>query len=480
VGVTITLCMDGHGAQDLSRTELLDLVAELRADNAALKERVAALEVALAKARKNSSNSSKPPSSDIVKPPAQEHGGGAHHIGAQPGHPRHERTAFPPERVDRRVDHTPKRCPDCGGSLQPEAEPALVVQQIEFVAQPFQVTEHVAANCRCGRCGASVYAQLPPEVEAAGLVGPKLSAHLVWLKTRAHVSYSNLQVYLHDAFDLQVSRGLLDKVVQKAGHGLRPVWDELYRAVRSESRLHVDETGHPEAGHKLWTWVFRARWFTLYVIARSRGSKILEQVLGRMFQGVLHADYFSAYRKYIGAHNILAQFCLAHFIRDALFLKDLSDPATRRYGARVVRRLRHLFRVLHWRERYATPETFQRALERARDRLRQAVLQAPERTEPQNLARRFRKHGDDYLRFVTTPDVDPTNNLAEQALRFTVLNRRMTQGTRSPNGRRARETLWTIAQTCTQQGRSFYGFLVDALSAHFTRRPLPSLLPAGP
>ena len=146
----------------------------------------------------------------------------------------------------------------------------------------------------------------------------------------------------------------------------------------------------------------------------------------------------------------------------------------------MVRRLRHLFRVLHWRERYATPETFQRALERARDRLRQAVLQAPERTEARNLARRFRKHGDDYLRFVTTPDVDPTNNLAEQALRFTVLNRRMTQGTRSPNGRRARETLWTIAQTCTQQGRSFYGFLADALSAHFAQRPLPALLPSGP
>jgi len=472
--------MDEQPTQELSRPELLALVDDLCVKLTAAMARIGELETELAQARKNSSNSSKPPSSDIVKPPPPEHGGGHRHIGAQPGHARHERAAFPPEQVDRRVDHTPSTCPECGGQLQPEAAPALVVQQVEFVAQPFQVTEHVAANCRCVRCGGSVFAQLPPEVEAAGLIGPQLSAHLVWLKLRGHLSYSNLQLYLHDAFGLPVSRGLLDKVVQKAGHGLRPVWDELYRAVRSESRLHVDETGHPEAGRKLWTWVFRARGFTLYLIARSRGSKILEQVLGRMFQGVLHADYFSAYRKYIGAHNVLAQFCLAHFIRDALFLKNLSDPVTRRYGAQVVRRLRQLFRVIHWRERYATPETFQRALERARDRLRQAVLQAPERTEPQNLARRFRKHGDEYVRFVTTPDVDPTNNLAEQALRFTVLNRRMTQGTRSPNGRRARETLWTIAQTCAQQGRSFYGFLVDALSAHFTRRPLPSLLPAGP
>jgi transposase len=472
--------MDEDGAQDLSCAELLALVAELRAENALLKERVAALEIALAKACKNSRNSSKPPSSDIVKPPPQGPGSGPRHIGAQPGHPRHERTPFPPEEVDRRVDHTPRRCPDCGGSLQPEAEPALVQQQVEWVAQPFQVTEHVAANCRCARCGRRVWARLPPEIEAAGLLGPQLSAHLVWLKTRAHLSYSALQRYLHDAFGLQVSRGLLDKVVQKAGRGLRPVWEELYRAVRSQARLHVDETGHPEAGSRLWNWVFRARDFTLYTIQPSRGAKVLERVLAPTFQGVLHADYFSAYRKYLGAHPVRAQFCLAHFIRDALFLKELPDPVTRRYAAQVVNRLRQLFRVLHRQARYATPQTFQRALERAGDRLRRTVLRAPDRTTPQNLARRFGQHGDDYLRFVTTPEVDPTNNLAEQALRFTVLNRRMTQGTRSPNGRTVRETLWTVAQTCTQQGRSFYRFLVDALRAHFAQRPLPSLLPAGP
>jgi len=41
------------------------------------------------------------------------------------------------------------------------------------------------------------------------------------------------------------------------------------------------------------------------------------------------------------------------------------------------------------------------------------------------------KHGDAYFRFVTTPGVAPTNNLAEQAIRFVVLDRRVTQGTRS-------------------------------------------------
>ena len=490
--------METQRAQALSRPELLRLVealqcelaalraelekqrAESRAKLAAALARIAELELALAKAQKNSRNSAKPPSSDIVKPAPQGSNSAHRRSGAQPGHARHERAPFPPEQVDRRVDHTPRRCPQCGGKLQPEAEPAVVVQQVEFVAQPFEVTEHLAANCRCARCGLEVPAALPAEVERAGLFGPRLTAHVAWLKTRGHLSYSTLQEYLADVCGLAVSRGFLDKIVQKAARGLRPVWEALREALPDEPRLHVDETGHPEKRQRLWTWVFRARLFSLFLIADSRGAKVLERTLGRAFPGILCADYFSAYRKYLGEHNVLVQFCLAHFIRDARFLAELPDPVTRRYGQKVVRRLRQLFRVLHWRARYATAETFQRALERARDRLRETVLRAPARREAQNLAERFRQHGSAYLRFVTTPGLEPTNNLAEQALRFVVLDRRVTQGTRSLNGRTARETLWTIAATCRQQGRSLYRYLVEAISAYFAQQSLPSLMPAGP
>ena len=67
------------------------------------------------------------------------------------------------------------------------------------------------------------------------------------------------------------------------------------------------------------------------------------------------------------------------------------------------------------------------------------------------------------LLFVTTPGLEPTSNLAAQALRFVVLDRRITQGTRTVKGRTARETLWTLAATCRQQGRSLCRYLVDAV-----------------
>ena len=50
------------------------------------------------------------------------------------------------------------------------------------------------------------------------------------------------------------------------------------------------------------------------------------------------------------------------------------------------------------------------------------------------MAKRFREHGESYFTFVTTPGVEPTNNLAEQAIRFVVIDRHITQGTRSEAG----------------------------------------------
>ena len=53
------------------------------------------------------------------------------------------------------------------------------------------------------------------------------------------------------------------------------------------------------------------------------------------------------------------------------------------------------------------------------------------------MANRFRLHGKAYFEFITTPGIDPTNNVAEQAMRFVVIDRLITQGTRSVKGRQS-------------------------------------------
>ena len=94
----------------------------------------------------------------------------------------------------------------------------------------------------------------------------------------------------------------------------------------------------------------------------------------------------------------------------------------------------------------------------------------------ENLSHRFCLHGEGYFRFITHPQIQPTNNSVEQAMRFVVMDRHMTQGTRSQRGREFCERLWTILATCSLQKRSAFEWIHAAIRAHFNGRPVPSLL----
>ena len=447
---------------------------------AALERQVAQLAEKVAKLSKNSSNSSKPPSSDITKPPKPPAppGQGKRRIGGQPGHPLHERPPFGPEQIDTTRTYTLDRCPDCGGRLK-RLEHERVIQQVEIVPEPVRITEHRAGSYRCTRCGKMHDALMPATVTKGGLIGPNLTALVAYLKGMCHASFSTIRKFFRDVLQITISRGQLAKLIRKASSALAGPYQALLELLPTQSRLNVDETGHKENGKGLWTWCFRAELYTLFKIDPSRGSDVLIDVLGTEFDGVLGCDYFSAYRKYMEDFSVAVQFCLAHLIREVKFLLTLPDAVTRSYGQHLLNGLRKLFRVIHHRDRM-TAQQFQRALKRASQKVLKVGRRAPPRTEAQNLATRFRKHGDAYFRFITTPGLEPTNNLAEQAIRFVVIDRRITQGTRSERGRQWCERIWTVIATLTQQGRSILDYLRQAVHAYLTGQPIPALLPIKP
>ena len=86
-------------------------------------------------------------------------------------------------------------------------------------------------------------------------------------------------------------------------------------------------------------------------------------------------------------------------------------------------------------------------------------------------------NGSAYFEFITTPGIDPTNNVAEQAIRFVVIDRHVTQGTRCIKGRQSCDRLWTVIPACALQGRSAFDFILQAVSAYFRDQSAPLLLP---
>jgi transposase len=455
------------------------VIKTLVEENQRLRERIEHLERELAKARKNSTTSSKPPSSDLVKPPKrpQETTAGTRRIGGQPGHPKHARAAFPPEQLDKTIEYTLDHCPCCGTTLEAAEQAPHVIQQIEILEIPVRIEEHRGLPFWCPSCRTMQYAPLPPHVVQGGLFGAKLTALVAYMKGVCHASFSTIRKFFRDVIGMPVSRGYLRKVIAKVSDALEPAFDELLNALPEQTALHIDETGHKDNGERFWTWCFKAAMYTLFRLDKSRGSQVLLDVLGEEFHGVIGCDYFSAYRKYMRLNDkVDVQFCLAHLIRDVKYLTTLSDPETKAYGERLRAGLKTLFEVIHHREEVDV-SGFQQALEQSRNvLLRDATEKVPHTNEAQNMAKRFEQHGAQYFQFLTTPDIEPTNNLAEQAIRFVVIDRHMTQGTRSEAGRHWCERIWTVIATCTQRGIDIFEFLYQSVCASWEHLPHPSLL----
>ena len=474
---------------------------QLEAENAQLKAHSAQLEArltesqaknqqllqALAAARKNSRNSSKRPSSDIVKPSPKPLGKGKRRkIGAQPGHPKHEHPALTPAQIDHRISYELEHCPvDPSHRLVPLVDQQKIIQQVELVEQPFVVTEHTAQGYWCEGCQGIHYAAFPAELVAGGLCGPRLTSLVCYLKGKLHGSYSGIRDFFRDVLSLEVSRGYLAKLNQKAAQAFAQPYAQLLSLLPQQVHLNADETGHKENGHRYWTWCFRAKDFIVFKIHASRGSDVLFDILGQNFQGSLGADFWGAYRKYAGQCGVLIQFCLAHLIREVKYLCEFPDPSVQRYGQALLAGLKELFDALH-RRAELSPKAFALALATAEAKIWDAALDPilQPRRYPHgkvhrlidNLAHRFSLHGEGYFHFITHPEIQPTNNSAEQALRFVVMDRHMTQGTRSQRGRDFCERLWTVIATCSLQNRSAYVWIHAAIRAHFNGRPVPSLL----
>ncbi|HXH11958.1 MAG TPA: IS66 family transposase [Alphaproteobacteria bacterium] len=432
----------------------------------------------LAIKRKDSTTSSKPPSSDIVKPPKAPPSDDTNPRtpGGQPGHPPHFRPPFPPDQVTATHSHRLTHCPECQQPLQDTPQPPQVVQQIDLNVLTFTIEEHHSHTSWCPRCQKAFAAPLPERIAKGGLLGPQLTALVAYLKGACHASFSTIRKFFRDVLQVPISRGYLAKVIQKVSAALKQPYEELLAQLPDQDIINADETGHMLNGARWWTWCFRAELFTLYHIDAHRSADVLMKVLGRDFDGVLGCDCFSAYRRYMRECNIVVQFCLAHLIRDVKFLTTLPGREDKAYGERLREELRRLFHLIHERDQYAAKD-YQRRLEAQRQQIvRCGTCDVPKGRHCQAMAKRLEKYGASYFTFLTTPEVEPTNNLAEQAIRFVVIDRHITQGTRSEGGNRWSERIWTVLATCAMTGQSVFEFLQASVQAYWEGTAPPSLL----
>jgi transposase len=470
--------------------ELREIIAAQAAQIEKLTKRVAELELALAKATKDSSTSSKPPSSDIAKPQPKQRPGRPRkrRQGGQPGHQQHLRQPLPPERVDQIIEHTIEDSEVQRLGLTPTGD-FDVVQQIELPQSPVHVTEHRLLVYQDAQ--GNLYRTDCSDLDRC-LFGPRMLATIGWLKSVGHCSYSTIENWMEDVLQVPVSRGYLAKLCNESiSASLSESYEELVSAIPHEQQLGSDETSIKDKGKKHWIWCITAATFSVFHIATTRSREVLEKLVGTEFTGILNFDYFSANCSFVWNYWIKAQYCWAHLIRDIRFLAEKHpDQKTKAWAEQLLERSRRLFSAWHRREEM-TAEGFHRSMLTHRDRFLELVRQPPSTKEASNLAARFAivqfpnqetseletyDLSQDYFRFMFAEGLEPTNNHSEQQIRHCVIDRKITQGTRGSAGQRYHERMWTAIASCKKQHRNFFKFLLDSIVANRNGSPAPSLI----
>jgi len=133
----------------------------------------------------------------------------------------------------------------------------------------------------------------------------------------------------------------------------------------------------------------------------------------------------------------LVQYCWAHLIRDIKFLLTLGHKTLKRWAEGLLKVLRKIFEL--WKTRYRRHQgRYEKAIAKLKKAFLRKVRRPPSHNEAVNIKKRFIDGVDKcYFLFLEREGVNPTNNLSEQAIRFVVIDRRITQGTRS----------WTTKET---------------------------------
>jgi transposase len=451
----------------MSDDELLQLSpAEVVAHVRRLEARITELEAELARRGgppKTPANSSTPPSKGWKRERRPPPNGAKR--GPPFGHVGTSRRRAEPDGV---VLCHPSHCAGCGTDLAAAAQERVGTSQVVELppVQPV-ILEAWRYAVTCPHCGLTTTADYPAGFDPTRVFGPHLEALWTYFHEQQHVSYARLAALGRDLWQLPISQGALANALRRAAQHLRLQATQIGDAVRASPVIGSDETSARVNGRTHWQWVFQTPTASYHVIVPRRNGAVVQDFLGGTAPETWVSDLW---KPQLNAGAERHQICLAHQLRELQYVVDKEESAW-------AQDCQTLFRLaIHRAHQREAGELWGAAYTAAVRKIEtdcNALLAHPvEGTEASRLWVRFREHRDSLFLFLYDPAVPPTNNASEQALRHSVVHRKVTGGFRSDWGAEAHAILTTVLDTARKRGDNLLGTLHAALGA-------PAAIPLG-
>ena len=173
----------------------------------------------------------------------------------------------------------------------------------------------------------------------------------------------------------------------------------------------------------------------LLVIRNSRGNNVLEEILGKNYAGIVVCDCWRAYDFLI---NAILQRCWAHLLRKSKVLESIA-------GKHFHKKLSALFDdIIKFNNTEKNEKQRFRKYTQMTKKLQRIVDYYSKYEECKAVAKYINFHIESWFTCVKLAGVQPTNNYAEQAIRETVLVRKIIGAFRSVKGTKTYETLASL------------------------------------
>ncbi len=355
------------------------------------------------------------------------------------------------------------------------------------------VTKREKRACRkCEELGVAS-APLPPRIIEKCLASDRIVIDTVIGKYSNHTPLYRQSMILEREIGLEISRATLDGWVLKVGELLIPMVAAMRRELISGTYIQADETpvdvqmceGRGK-NHQGYLWQYgRPGGSVVFDFRLGRGRDGPKRFLGQ-FEGILQTDGYTAYDQ-IGGTRMVHAACWAHARRQFFEAVQLNprDPV----ATPIVARMDELFAVDAEARRRLIGPTGRHALrqEKAKpllDDIRRKIEAAQSIALPSSVLSKASQYAlalwTKLTRFLEYPELELSNNLAENSMRPVALGRKNWIHIGSPQAGPKVAAILSVVESCRRMKISVRDYLAAILPglADLPIKRLPSLTPS--
>jgi transposase len=402
----------------------------------------------------NSKNSSKPPASDpnrekkLKEPGDRKPGGQNGHVGTTL-----KQTSDPDQIKEIKVDRS--TLPH--GSWRVvgfETRQVVDVDISSFVTEwRAEVLEH--------QNGKRYVAEFPKDVTRPVQYGINVKVNAVYMSQFQLIPYNRIEDHFQDQLGIPISVGTINNFNKDAFERLESFESWLKERLISSPLVHGDETGINIGGKGRWLHTVCNDSFTYYYPHDKRGGIAIDEMgVLPTYKGIICHDHWKPYFSYGGLHSL----CNAHHIRE---LERAFEQDKQKWAEQMILLLKEINKATNdagGRLEIAASEHYRK---RYRDLLHEAEHECPPPEEPvekkkgrtarstaRNLLERLQKFENETLRFMDDEIVPFSNNQAENDLRMTKVQQKISGCFRSMDGAKMFCRIRSYLSTCRKQGVS--------------------------